>query len=59
MKEFLDHFRYQNVMYVCYHSGPVRRYIKDGSRPNQEWSRLNREFYFKIKRDRELNELFL
>jgi hypothetical protein len=57
IKELFDRFRYQNVMYVCYHSGLVRRHKKDGSRPNQESARLYCEFYFKRKHDTELNKI--
>jgi hypothetical protein len=57
MKELFNRFRCQNVMYVCHHSGPVRRCIKDGSRPNQESARLGCQFYFKIKHDTEINKI--
>lgn len=57
MKELFNRFRYQHVMYVYHHSGPVRRHVKDGSRPNQESARLRCEFYFKIKHDTEINKI--
>ncbi|CAF3433478.1 unnamed protein product [Rotaria socialis] len=44
-------------MCVCYQSGPIRRHIKDGSRPNQESARLDFQFYFKIKHDTEINKI--
>ncbi|CAF3932790.1 unnamed protein product, partial [Rotaria sp. Silwood1] len=50
MKDLFDRFRYQHVMYVCHHSGPIRRHIKDGSRPNEESARLDCQFYFKMKK---------
>jgi hypothetical protein len=56
MKELFDRFRYANVMYVCHHSGSIRRHKKNGSRSNQESARLYCEFYFKIKHDTELNK---
>ncbi|CAF3487097.1 unnamed protein product [Rotaria socialis] len=57
MKELFDRLRYQHVMCVCYQSGPIRRHIKDGSRPNQESARLDSQFYFKIKHDTEINKI--
>jgi hypothetical protein len=57
MKDSFDRFRYQNVMYVCHRSGPVRENIKDGSKPNQESARVDCEFYFKIKHYTELNRI--
>ncbi|CAF2786046.1 unnamed protein product [Rotaria sp. Silwood2] len=57
MKELFNRFRYGNVKYVCHHSGPVRRHLKDGSRPNQESARMDCPFYFKIKHDTELNKI--
>jgi len=57
MEELFNRFRYQHVMYVCHHSGPIRRRIKDGSRPNQESARLDCQFYFKIKHDTEVNKI--
>jgi hypothetical protein len=57
MEELFNRFRYQHVMYACHHSGPIRRRIKDGSRPNQESARLDCQFYFKIKHDTEVNKI--
>ncbi|CAF4042531.1 unnamed protein product, partial [Rotaria sp. Silwood1] len=57
MKDLFDRFRYQHVMYVCHHSGPIRRHIKDGSRPNEESARLDCQFYFKVKHDTEINKI--
>jgi hypothetical protein len=57
MEELFNRFRYQHVMYVCHHSGPIRRRIKDGSRTNQESARLDCQFYFKIKHDTEINKI--
>ena len=57
MKDLFDRFRYQNVTFVCHHSGSVRRCIKDGSRPNQESARLCCQFDFKIKHDTEIDKI--
>ena len=57
MKELFDCFRYEHVKYACHHSGPLRRNVKDGSRPNQESARIGYEFPFKIKHDIEINKI--
>ena len=50
MKVLFDRFPYENVKYVCHHSGDVRGNMKNTPRLNQELTRLDCQFYLKIKK---------